>query len=158
MQGVKKIISTFMMSAIIGAVFTACSKDDDPAEAKAVMKFTITVNGADSNDQADFIVSAGNHDASQYGSPVWNMNGTTQGNLDDIQLEVSNFTGNTKTYVFESVKPFNFSSLHVALSNFDGAPISVSYKSEVGGNVETNETKSLAAGQTFIKDYSYVAK
>jgi hypothetical protein len=50
------------------------------------------------------------------------------------------------------------SSLHVAVSNFDGAPISVSYKAEVGGNVETNENRSVVAGQTFIKDYSYQAK
>ncbi len=156
-QNTRQIISGFLMVALSTAIFTACSKDDD-ATAKANMKFTITVNGADSNDQIDFLVSAGNHDASQYGSPVWKMNGATQGNEDDIALEVSNFTGNTKTYVFESVKPFDFSSLHVAVSNFDGAPISVSYKAEVGGNVETNENRSVVAGQTFIKDYSYQAK
>ncbi|WP_185289966.1 hypothetical protein [Chryseobacterium lactis] len=156
-QNTRQIISGFLMVALSTAIFTACSKDDD-ATAKANMKFTITVNGADSNDQVDFLVSAGNHDASQYGNPVWKMNGATQGNEDDIALEVGNFTGNTKTYVFESVKPFDFSSLHVAVSNFDGAPISVSYKAEVGGNVETNENRSVVAGQTFIKDYSYQAK
>jgi hypothetical protein len=154
----KKIISTFLMLAIAGAVFSACSKDDDPADAKANMKFTITVNGADSNDQIDFLVSAGNHDASQYGSTVWKKNGSSEGNANTSSLGVGDFTGNTKTYVFETVKPFNFSSLHVAISNFDGAPISVSYKAEVNGSVETDENKTYAAGQTFIKDYSYVAK
>lgn len=154
----KKIISTFLMIAAAGIIFSACSKDDDPADAKANMKFTITVNGADSNDQVDFLVSAGNHDASQYGSPVWKKNGTTEGNANTSSLEVSDFTGSTKTYVFETVKPFNFSSLHVAISNLDGAPISVSYKAEVNGSVETDENKTYAAGQTFIKDYSYVAK
>lgn len=154
----KKIISTFFILTIAGAVFTACSKDDDPADAKANMKFTITVNGADSNDQVDFLVSAGNHDASQYGSPVWKKNGADQGNVNAIPLAIGDFTGNTKTYVFETVKPFNFSSLHVAVSNFDGAPISVSYKAEIGGSVETDENKTYAAGQTFIRDYSYVAK
>lgn len=154
----KKIISTFLMIAAAGIIFSACSKDDDPADAKANMKFTITVNGADSNDQVDFLVSAGNHDASQYGSPVWKKNGTTEGNANTSSLEVSDFTSSTKTYVFETVKPFNFSSLHVAISNLDGAPISVSYKAEVNGSVETDENKTYAAGQTFIKDYSYVAK
>lgn len=154
----KKIISTFLMIAMAGAVFSACSKDDDPVDAKANMKFTITVNGADSNDQIDFLVSAGNHDASQYGSPVWKKNGTSEGNSNTSSLGVNDFTGNTKTYVFETAKPFNFSSLHVAVSNFDGAPISVSYKAEVGGTIETDENKTYAAGQTFIKDYSYVAK
>ncbi|WP_164976712.1 hypothetical protein [Chryseobacterium sp. CH21] len=51
----KKIISIFFILAMAGAVFTACSKDDDPADAKANVKFTITVNGADSNDQVDFL-------------------------------------------------------------------------------------------------------
>lgn len=159
MQGAKKIISAFFILAIIGTTITACSKDgDDPGDAKASMKFTITVNGADSNDQVDFVVGAGNHDASQYGNPVWKMNGAIQGNEDHIQLAVGNFTSNTKTYVFESVKQFNFSSLNVSVSNLDGAPVSISYKAEVNGKVETNETKSIAADQIFIKDYSYQAK
>jgi hypothetical protein len=77
-QNTRQIISGFLMVALSTAIFTACSKDDD-ATAKANMKFTITVNGADSNDQVDFLVSAGNHDASQYGSPVWKMNGANPG-------------------------------------------------------------------------------
>lgn len=157
-QNTRQIISGLLMAGLLGIVFTACSKDDDPMEAKANMKFTVTVNGADSNDQVDFLVKAGNHDASQYGNPVWKMNGVAQGNEDHIQLEVSNFTGSTKTYVFETVKPFNFSSMNVTVSNLDGGPVSISYKAEVGGNVETNENKSIVAGQTFIKDYSYTAK
>jgi hypothetical protein len=49
-QNTRQIISGFLMVALSTAIFTACSKDDD-ATAKANMKFTITVNGADSNDQ-----------------------------------------------------------------------------------------------------------
>lgn len=157
-QNTRQIISGLLMASLLGTVSTACSKDDDPSEAKANVKFTITVNGADSNDQVDFLVSAGNHDTSQYGNPVWKMNGVTQGNENDIQLDVNNFTGTTKTYVFETVKPFNFSSLHIILANLDGAPLSVSYKAEVGGTVETNENRTVVAGQNFIKDYSYQAK
>ncbi|AYZ14512.1 hypothetical protein EGY05_22445 [Chryseobacterium arthrosphaerae] len=157
-QNTRQIISGLLIAGLLGTVFTACSKDDDPIDAKANVKFTITVNGADSNDQVDFIVQAGNHDASQYGNPVWKMNGAEQGTENTVEIDVNNFTGNTKTYVFETVKPFNFSSLHVAVSNFDGAPLSVSYKAEVGGNVETNESKSVVAGQNLIKDYSYKAK
>ena len=77
-QNTRQIISGLLIAGLLGTVFTACSKDDDPIDAKANVKFTITVNGADSNDQVDFIVQAGNHDTSQYGNPVWKMNGAEQ--------------------------------------------------------------------------------
>ncbi|MFN1218175.1 hypothetical protein ACKW6Q_14485 [Chryseobacterium kwangjuense] len=142
-----------------GVVFTGCKDDDDVSSAKAVMKFTVTVQGADSKDQVDFGVGAGNHDASQYGSPIWKINGTTQNNDDDVFLDIDHFTGTTKTYVLETVKPFNFCHFNVTVSNFDGAPISVSYKAEVNGNVETNvENTMVAADQTYGKTYTYTAK
>lgn len=157
----KQIIFGLLITSSLGSIFTACSKDDDndPSSAKSLMKVTVTVNGADSNDQVDIAVNAGNHDASQYGAPVWKVNGTTQGNEDDILLDVTDFTGPTKTYVFETVKPYNFGSLRVSVFNHDGAPISISYKTEMNGNVETNvENTTVTAGQNINKNFTYTAK
>lgn len=159
MQKTKQIIFSLLTLAITGTLSVACSKDDDhPSEAKANMKMTITINGADPNDQVDFRVTAGNHDASQYGSPVWKINGVTQGNEDDIILGIDDFTGSTQTYVIETVKSFNFGNLSAHVTNHDGGPIAVSYKTEVGGNVETNVTTTVVAGQNHNKNYTYVAK
>lgn len=160
MLRIKQIIFSLFITASAATVFTACSKDDDnPSFAKSPIKFTVTVNGADSNDQVDIAVNAGNHDASQYGSPVWKMNGVTQGNEDDILLDVADFTGSTKTYVFETVNSYNFGGLNVNVVNHDGAPLTVSYKAEINGNVETNvENSTVVAGQNIHKNYTYTAK
>ena len=159
MQKTKRIIFSLLTVIAIGSISVACGKDDDdPSNAKANMKMTITINGADSNDQVDFGIAAGNHDASQYGSPVWKINGVTHGNEDDIILGINDFTGSTQTYVLETVKPFNFGNLSAHVTNHDGGPIAVSYKTEVGGSVETNVTTTVVAGQTHNKNYTYVAK
>lgn len=124
------------------------------------MKVTITVTGANADDQVDFGIGAGNHDASQYGAPVWKVNGVTQGNEDDILLDVDDFVGATQTYVLETVKPFDFGHLNAGCSNdLGGNPITMSYKVEVDGKVETNvENLVVAAGQSHNKNYSYQAK
>ena len=159
MQRTKQIIFSLLSLAVIGSISAACSKDDDsPSDAKVNMKMTITVSGADSNDQADFGIAAGNHDASQYGAPVWKINGAVQGNEDDIILGTDDFIGSTQTYVLETVKPFNFGNLSAHVTNHDGGPIAVRYKAEIGGSVETDVTVTVAAGQTHNKNYTYVAK
>jgi hypothetical protein len=146
------------LAAVASFAFTACSKKDDPkpGNEKISLKITLTVNGADNNDQVDFSVSAGNHDASQYGAPVWKKNGATQGNEDHILIDEKSFFGSTKTYVFETVKPFDFGRLNVSYSNLDGGPITLSYKTEVDGKVETNvENLVILAGQSQSKNFSY---
>jgi hypothetical protein len=148
-------LSLVMMS---GFLFTGCGKKDDPAPAdkKISMKFTISVSGADQNDQVDIAIGAGNHDASQYGAPVWKKNGTTQGNEDVLLLDIDDFAGSTKTYVIETVKPFNFGHLDVSCANTDGGPITLSYKAEVNNKVSTNvENVVVAAGQSQNKKFTY---
>lgn len=144
-------------------VFTGCGGKDDPApdNKKVTMKFTVTVAGADNHDQVDIRVSAGNHDASQYGAPVWKINGVTQGNENVLILDIDNFVGGTKTFVLETIKPFNFGGLSVGIVNNAQAPtpITVSYKAEVDGKVETNVANVVtAASQSYNKEYTYTAK
>jgi hypothetical protein len=158
----KHVVYSLCLVMVTSFLFTGCGKKDDPApanNAKISMKFTLSVTGADQNDQIDFAVSAGNHDASQYGAPVWKINGTTQGNENVLLLDKGDFTGATKTYVIETVKPFNFGSLKVGYSNHDGAAITMSYKAEVNGAVETNvQNLVIAAGQSQIKNFTYQPK
>lgn len=131
-------------------------KSDNPNNgSKISMKITVTVTGADQSDQVDFQVSAGNHDASQYGAPVWTMNGTSQGNQNSIIIDEKSFIGTTKTYVFETVKPFDFGRLNVVVSNLEGGPITASYKTEVNGKVETNENVVVAVDQSYNKGFTY---
>lgn len=153
----KRIIFSLCLVTIAGFGFPGCSDDDKPANnAKINMKFTVKVTGADANDQVDFQAGAGNHDASQYGSPAWKINGTTQGNENFVALDTEDFVGSTKQYVIETVKAFNFGSLKVVCSNTDGGPITLSYKAEVDGKVETNvENLVIPAGQSEVKDFTY---
>lgn len=116
---------------------------------------TVTVTGADQNDQVDVQVSAGNHDASQYGAPVWKMNGTSQGNQQSILIDEKSFIGTTKTYVFETVKPFDFGEMSISVVNLEGGPITASYKTEVDGKVETNENMVVAVDQSQNKRFTY---
>ncbi|WP_184468653.1 hypothetical protein [Pedobacter sp. AK013] len=152
----KKSLLTVMVISL-GILFLAsCKKpNDNPDNNKISMKITVTVTGANQNDQVDFQVSAGNHDASQYGAPVWKINGTSQGNQDNIIIDEGGFTGTTKTYVFETVKPFDFGELSINVVNLEGGPITASYKTEVNGKVETNENVVVAVDQSYSKMFTY---
>lgn len=153
----KSLLTVTVLS--VGILFLAsCKKksDDNPNSGNKIsMKMTVTVTGADQNDQVDVQVSAGNHDASQYGAPVWKMNGTSQGNQQSILIDEKSFLGTTKTYVFETIKPFDFGELSVSVSNLEGGPITASYKTEVDGKVETNENIVVAVDQSQNKRFTY---
>lgn len=153
----KNIVWGLCLAAMASVVFTGCSKKDDPAPAnKITIKYTVTATGVTANDNIDVWAGAGNHDASQYGASVWKINGVDQGNADDVNIDQEKFLGTTKTYVFETVKPFDFGSLKVHVTNMDGAPIILSYKAETNGAVQTNEqNRSIAAGASYDKDYTY---
>lgn len=155
MKNHTKIIAlSFLLFTVL---ITGCKKDKDPkADSKISMKVTMTVTGADAGDQTDFRVTAGNHDASQYGAPVWKLNGTTQGNESVILMDVQRFTGSTKTYTLETVKPFDFGGFAIYISNSDGAALTVSYKAEINGKVETSaENLVISAGQSHSKNFTY---
>ncbi|MGX5819275.1 hypothetical protein ACWKWU_13815 [Chitinophaga lutea] len=145
-----------------GLVFAGCGGKDDPKPSgkKINLKVTVTVNGSNSDDQVDIRMLAANHDASQYGAPVWKLNGTVQGNEHIISLDHQDFSGATKTYVMETVKAFDFGQLSVGVSNdLGGTPISVSYKVEQDGKVETSfENVVVAPDQRYDKQYTYQAK
>jgi len=157
----KCFIVNLCLAALASLVFTGCGSKDDPkpSKAKINMKFTITVPNAAAASQIDVQVSAANHDASQYGAPVWKMNGVTQNNEHSILIDERNFAGATKTYVFETVKAFDFGNLSVSCTASDGAAVKLSYKAEIDGKVETNvENLTVAAGQSINKDFTYEGK
>jgi len=152
----KNLLAAMFISLGVLFLVSCKKKSDNPNSGNKIsMKMTVTVTGADQSDQVDFQVSAGNHDASQYGAPVWKMNGTTQGNQNSIIIDEKSFIGTTKTYVFETVKPFDFGSLNVVVSNLEGGPITASYKTEVNGKVETNENVVVAVDQSYNKGFTY---
>ncbi|MBS0030375.1 hypothetical protein ACTJJ0_25910 [Chitinophaga sp. 22321] len=158
----KCFIVNLCLAAIASLVFTGCGSKDDPKPAgkgKINMKFTVTVQNAAAAGQVDFQVMAANHDASQYGAPVWKMNGVTQNNEQAIIISKGSFTGSTKTYVFETVKAFDFGKLGVTCSAVDGGVVTLSYKAEVDGKVETSvENVAVTSAQIYIKDFSYEGK
>lgn len=154
----KKSLLTVMVISLGVLSLASCKKKpgDNPDNGNKIsMKMTVTVTGADQNDQVDVQVSAGNHDASQYGAPVWKMNGTSQGNQQSILIDEKSFIGTTKTYVFETVKPFDFGEMSISVVNLEGGPITASYKTEVDGKVETNENMVVAVDQSQNKRFTY---
>ncbi|MEJ2901509.1 hypothetical protein WAE58_03700 [Pedobacter panaciterrae] len=154
----KKSLLTVMVISLGVLSLASCKKKpgDNPDNGNKIsMKMTVTVTGADQNDQVDVQVSAGNHDASQYGAPVWKMNGTSQGNQQSILIDEKSFIGTTKTYVFETVKPFDFGEMSISVVNLEGGPITASYKTEVDGKVETNENMVIAVDQSQNKRFTY---
>lgn len=157
----KNIVWGLCLAAVATFTFTGCSSKDDPAPAakKITIKYTVTANGVSDMDDLEFAAMAGNHDASQYGAPVWKINGAEQGNQDDVRVDDKKFLGTTKTYVFETVKGFDFGSLSVKCTNMDGDPITLTYKAEINGQVQTNQTATVAAGAgAYMKDYTYKAQ
>lgn len=139
-------------------VSTGCGgKDDDPAPGakKMNMKVTISVVGAEAGDNMYWQINAANLDATHYGAPVWKVNGVTQGNTHTVELDETKFTGNTKTYVLETVKAFHVGSLNFDYTN-QGAPMTVSYKVEIDGKAVTNvQNKVVPAGGTDDQNLTY---
>lgn len=155
-----RFFQTLCLITLTTLLAAGCKKDKDnnepPAGSRVSMKFTLKVTGADANDVLNFQVAAGNGDASQYGAPVWNVNGATQGNESVLQFDAQDFIGGTKTIVIESVKGFDFGSLNVYCANGDATPLTVSYKAEIDGNVQTNaENLAIVTGTTHIKNFTY---
>ncbi|WP_146229790.1 hypothetical protein [Pedobacter nutrimenti] len=157
-----KINFSLFLVVAMGILVAGCSKNKDPKpgdQSQIAMKITVTASGADQTDQVDFGVMAANHNTSQYNAPVWKMNGTVQGNQNSILLDLNNFTGSTKTYVFETVKPFDFGGLQIHVSNLYGGPITISYKAEINGKIETSaENVVIADGQSHDKNFTYAPK
>lgn len=153
----KGIILGLCLVTMISFISTGCSDKDDPKPSKISMKFTLTVTGANLDDQIDFAVGGGNHNASQYGSAIWKVNGESQGNETSIILDEQKFSGSTKTYIVETINPLDFGSLSVDYSNTEGGgPITISYKAEIDGKVETNvENLVVAVGQSQTKNFTY---
>ncbi|MGN7823678.1 hypothetical protein ACTJJB_26390 [Chitinophaga sp. 22536] len=154
----KNIVWGLCLAAVATFTFTGCSKKDDPAPSanKITIKYTVAATGVSDMDDLSFSAQAANHDASQYGAPVWKINGDGQGNQDHVVVDDKKFLGSTKTYVLETVKAFDFGSLRVVCTNMDGEPIVLTYKAEINGQVQTNETATIVAGAgSYIKDFTY---
>lgn len=152
------MLSGLCFLALTALLAAGCGgKDDDPKPSakKINMKFTVTVAGVEGDDYVYFQFDAGNHDASQYGKPMWKINGVTQGNETTVKLGDDDFRGNVKTYVVESATAFDFGSLSVDYTNYT-APLTVSYKAEINGEVKENvQNRVVPAGGKEDKTFKY---
>lgn len=162
-MGIKKakhIVWGLCLAAITSFIFTGCSKKNDPApeEKRVAVKFTITATGVTDDDNITIHALAGNGDASQYGAPVWKVNGVTQNNESSVFLKGNQFTGNTKTYVLETVKPFGITTISVECTNRGTAPITLNFNTQVDGKVQTNvENLKVVPGEGYDKQFTYTA-
>ncbi|MBC9933148.1 hypothetical protein [Chitinophaga qingshengii] len=159
---VKNIVWGLCLAAIASFTFTGCSKKNDPApeEKKVAVKFTVTATSAGVIDETDITIqaAAANGDASQYGAPVWKINGVTQNNEDNIFLKGNQFNGSTKTYVLETVKPFGMATIGVECTNRGTTPITLTFNTQVDGKVQTNvENLKVMPGEGYDKQFTYTA-
>ncbi|MBK0382839.1 hypothetical protein I5M32_07685 [Pedobacter sp. SD-b] len=147
----------FIAILALGAItFSSCSKNNDApsnGDGKNV-KFTFTVTGVNPAeiDNVSFIAVGGN---STNDKTIWKVNGVTKNNEQDISLGEDDFTGSTKTYVVESIKPLTSAQISLQCINFD-APYKISYKAEVNGKVENDdENITVDVNKDYTHQYSY---
>ncbi|WP_158798233.1 hypothetical protein [Pedobacter sp. L105] len=140
-------------------ILSSCSKKNDdggtPQTTKGKnAKFTITVTGASQSSYVSFVMAGIGTDISN--STVWKINNLTQSNEQAVTLGQNDFSGNTKTYVIESVIPLQTISVGVQCLSPGDAPYTISYKAEINGEVKNNiENVQVTKTSDFTHDYTY---
>lgn len=87
---------------------------------------------------------------------VWKVNGVVQNSENSVSLGKNNFSGTTKTYVIESIKPLSAISVGVQCLNVENSPYKISYKAEINGEVKNDEKDFTVTQSTdFTHDYTY---
>jgi hypothetical protein len=154
----KTISSAFIGIAVLASL-SSCGKhhDDDvtpPASKGKTAKFTVSVAGAPSSAYVSFVMAGVATDVSN--STVWKVNGATQNNESAVSLGLNNFTGNTQTYVIESVTPLQAISVGVQCLSPANQPYTISYKAEINGEVKANnQNVTVTKDNDYTHDYSY---
>ncbi|MBD1386697.1 hypothetical protein IDJ75_15545 [Mucilaginibacter rigui] len=152
-----KNLIAFTICAVLFAGFSSCSKkssnDPTPSNGRNA-KFTVTVTGAPASAYLSFVMVGLTNDPKD--ATVWKVNGVVQNNESSVSLSKNNFSGNTKTYIIESVKPLTAVSVGIQCLNVEDSPYKVSYKAEINGEVK-NDEKDFTVTKTadFTHDYTY---
>lgn len=153
-----KQLSTAIICVVLLAVFSSCGKKDNddptPSSDGRTAKFTVTVTGAPPSAYISFVMVGLTNNPSE--ATVWKVNGVVKNNESSVSLGEDDFSGNTKTYVIESVKPLNAISVGVQCLNVENSTYKVSYKAEINGEVK-NDEKDIAVTKSadFTHDYTY---
>lgn len=153
----KKITFAFL-SIIVFAGFLSCSKKSNdpvtPVTKGKTAKFTITVKGAPSSAYISFVMVGAAMDVSN--STVWKVNGVTQSNEQGVSLGLNQFSGNTQTYVVESVAPLQVISVGIQCLSPANVSYTISYKAEINGEVKSdNQNVAVTKTADFTHDYTY---
>lgn len=136
-------------------VLSSCSKSEAYSNSSSKYKITITLN--DVNETNDFVslTVVGNNQSGNVNFPLWRLNGIDQPNSLTVSLNKNNFTGNTVTYIIETVNPIEIFSAGVQIINY-GPPLTGTFKIETDGNVVINETINLVGDNTdFTHNYTF---
>ncbi|MCX2584377.1 hypothetical protein [Pedobacter sp. MR22-3] len=144
--------------AVLLTAFSSCSKNDgndpSPSDGGHNAKFTVTVTDAPASAYISFAIVGLTGDPKE--STVWKVNGVVQNNQNAVSLGRNEFSGNTKTYVIESVKPLQTITAGSQCLNVEDVPYKVSFKAEVNGEVKTDVKDFVVTKTTdFTKNYTY---
>ena len=156
----KSIFKNFIAAVTCAVLFTgfsSCSKksNDDlsPSDGRTA-KFTVTVTGAPASAYISFVMVGLTTDPKE--ATVWKVNGVVKNNESAVSLALNDFSGNTKTYVIESVKPLSTVSVGIQCLNVENSSYNVSYKAEINGDVKNDERDFTVTKNTdFTHNYTY---
>lgn len=156
-KSIFKKLPIAIICAVLLAGFSSCSKknsgDPSPSNGRNA-KFTVTVTGAPASAYISFVMVGLTNNSSE--ATVWKVNGTVQNNENSVSLSKNNFSGNTKTYVIESIKPLSAISVGVQCLNVENSSYKVSYKAEINGEVKNDEKDfTVTKSADFTHDYTY---
>ena len=142
---------------VLLTAFSSCSKDDDntpsPSDGRNA-KFTVTVTDAPASAYISFVIVGLTKNPND--ATVWKVNGVVQNNQNAVSLGKNEFSGSTKTYVIESVKPLQAITVGAQCLNVENLPYKISYKAEINGEIKTDQKDfSVTKNADFTKDYTY---
>lgn len=130
----------------------SCSESDNDTSSR--FKITITLNEVNPTDDFVSVTVVGNNQSGNVTLPLWRLNGSDQTNSLTVSLDKNDFSGNTKTYVIESIRPIQIFSAGFQIINY-GDPLTGTLKIENNGTIMVNETINLVGDNTdFTENYS----
>ncbi|QXV63838.1 hypothetical protein INP83_12050 [Mucilaginibacter sp. 21P] len=153
----KNLLVAVTLFGFISAL-TSCGKKDanenQPSNGGRTAKFTVTVTGAPESAYLSFVMVGLTNNPSD--ATVWKVNGTVQNNQSTVSLGKNNFSGNTSTYVIESVKPLTNISAGIQCLSPGNETYKVSYKAEIDGEVKEDINGfTVTKSADLTKDYTY---
>lgn len=143
----------FLFTLLTSVTIMGCSSSDDdlPSDGNSY-KITVTANAVDDRDFVSFVVVGADLNQS---NTIWKVNGEERTGETGVSFGKNEFTGATKTYVIESIKPLRLVSIGTQLINY-GAALPYAIKIEKNGKTEIDVSNTLTGdGADFTKDYSF---